>query len=190
MFAAALTVASTVASAAEMKFDIPFAFQAGGKLMGPGKYTVRGSGSESNFLIQNAQSSEGLYVLVGASQAAGRRNGPSKPAGCCSLNAPTAGTSLAGRIQNSTMNIRLTRSLGRGRKRDSRRDWRQFARLWRSRRSGICRLEHEDRPRKTMACPTRAAEAKADSRRERDGKPCIRGMRITSMTSLAGYRTG
>jgi hypothetical protein len=65
---AALMVASNVVSAAEMKFEIPFAFQAGGKVMAPGTYTVRGARDESNFLIRNKQSSEGIYLLSQGTQ--------------------------------------------------------------------------------------------------------------------------
>ena len=61
--AAALMAASTAASAAEMKFEVPFAFRAGSKLMLPGKYVVQGSNNESNFLIKNVQTAEGVYLL-------------------------------------------------------------------------------------------------------------------------------
>ena len=46
---AAWMVASTAASAAELKFDVPFAFQAGSKTMAPGKYVVRASNDEVHF---------------------------------------------------------------------------------------------------------------------------------------------
>jgi hypothetical protein len=60
---AALLLASTVASAADMRFEIPFAFHAGGKVMAPGGYLVRASSGEARFFLQNTQSSEGVHLL-------------------------------------------------------------------------------------------------------------------------------
>jgi hypothetical protein len=56
---AALMVASTVASAEDLKIQIPFAFQASGKVMAPGTYILRGSQDESHFMLSNVQSAEG-----------------------------------------------------------------------------------------------------------------------------------
>jgi hypothetical protein len=60
--AAALMVASTVASAQTMKAEIPFAFRVGNKVMTPGTYRVWTSNNESQLQIV------GLHggVLVGS----------------------------------------------------------------------------------------------------------------------------
>jgi hypothetical protein len=60
---AAWMVASTAASAAELKFDVPFAFQAGNKVMAPGKYVVRASNDEVHFQIKNSQSADSVFLL-------------------------------------------------------------------------------------------------------------------------------
>jgi hypothetical protein len=63
---AALLVASTVASAEDMKVDIPFAFQAGGNVMAPGAYMVYGAPNEWHFMLVNVQSHEKVFLLSGA----------------------------------------------------------------------------------------------------------------------------
>ncbi len=61
--AAALLAASGAASAADMRVEIPFAFQAANQTMSPGTYKVISSNGESRFLIKNVQSGEGIFLL-------------------------------------------------------------------------------------------------------------------------------
>ena len=58
---AALVVASSAASAADMKFEIPFAFQAAGKVMAPGTYRLHASNGEVQFSLKNEQSGTGVF---------------------------------------------------------------------------------------------------------------------------------
>ena len=60
--AAACLAASSAAMAADMKVEIPFAFQAAGKTMAPGTYNVRSLHAETQFYLSNAQSGEGVFV--------------------------------------------------------------------------------------------------------------------------------
>jgi hypothetical protein len=65
--AAALVVVSSAASSAAMaadvvKFEVPFAFQAGGKTMAPGTYTFRPSNDDAYFLVSNVRSGEKVFV--------------------------------------------------------------------------------------------------------------------------------
>ena len=58
---AAWMVASSAASAADLKFEIPFAFQAAGKVMAPGTYRLHASNGEVQFQFSNTQSGEGVF---------------------------------------------------------------------------------------------------------------------------------
>ena len=63
---AAWMVASSAAVAADMKFEIPFAFQAAGKTMAPGTYKVQTSNGEMNVALVDSTSGEGVYLNVRA----------------------------------------------------------------------------------------------------------------------------
>ena len=68
---ALLALATGVASAQTLKADIPFAFRAGSKLMGPGRYTVRLTSREHTMVIlANYASKESAMVLAGGPTAA------------------------------------------------------------------------------------------------------------------------
>lgn len=60
---AVMMVASTAASAEDMKANIPFAFQAGGKVLAPGKYMIRSTSGESHFVLTNLESFESVILL-------------------------------------------------------------------------------------------------------------------------------
>jgi hypothetical protein len=65
---AALLVASTVASAQTISFEIPFAFQVAGKIMAPGAYDVSASPGESLFQITSKRSGHALLLSSGTPQ--------------------------------------------------------------------------------------------------------------------------
>ena len=58
---AASGAASSLAKAPDMKVEIPFAFQAGGKVLAPGTYKVS-SPSGGTFRLSNAPSGDGVYL--------------------------------------------------------------------------------------------------------------------------------
>ncbi len=72
--AAALVVASSVASSTAsaamtadvVKFEVPFAFQAGGKTMAPGTYTFRSTSNETYYTLSNVRSGEKVFVTAAA----------------------------------------------------------------------------------------------------------------------------
>jgi hypothetical protein len=60
--AAACMAASSVAMAADMKAEIPFAFKVAGKTMSPGTCNVRSLHAETQFYLANTRSGEGVFV--------------------------------------------------------------------------------------------------------------------------------
>ena len=62
--AAALAIASGVASAQQYRADIPFAFRAGGKMMSPGSYAVQVKDAQHYLVvISNHQARESAVLL-------------------------------------------------------------------------------------------------------------------------------
>jgi hypothetical protein len=58
---AAWMVASSAATAADLKFEIPFTFEAAGKAMAPGTYRLHASNGEVQFQLQNTQTGQAVY---------------------------------------------------------------------------------------------------------------------------------
>lgn len=63
--AAALAIASGVASAQTLKADIPFAFRAGEKVMAPGNYTIRVSSEHHYLVISNYETKQHSMLPTG-----------------------------------------------------------------------------------------------------------------------------
>jgi hypothetical protein len=63
--AAALAIASGVASAQTLKAEIPFAFRAGEKVMAPGNYTVRISSEHRYLVISNYETKQHSMLPTG-----------------------------------------------------------------------------------------------------------------------------
>ncbi|HTS67029.1 MAG TPA: hypothetical protein VMH28_33620 [Candidatus Acidoferrales bacterium] len=61
--AAALVVATGVASAQSLKAEIPFAFRAGGKLMAPGTYQVADSDSKRYLVLHNYEAKASVIMI-------------------------------------------------------------------------------------------------------------------------------
>jgi hypothetical protein len=66
--AAAMMVASTVASAQSMRVEIPFTFRANGAVMPPGSYQVTSSIGEARFQLQNIQARKGIALVSAVSE--------------------------------------------------------------------------------------------------------------------------
>ena len=60
--AAMCLTASVAASAAEIRFEIPFAFQAAGMAMAPGTYAVRPASGEVHFQLLNTVTGKSVYL--------------------------------------------------------------------------------------------------------------------------------
>jgi hypothetical protein len=58
---AAWMVASSAAMAADLKFEIPFAFQVRGQVMSAGTYRLHASNGEVQFFLKNAGSGEAIF---------------------------------------------------------------------------------------------------------------------------------
>jgi hypothetical protein len=72
--AAALAIATGVASAQQYRADIPFAFRAGGKMMAPGSYTIQVRESATYMVfLHNYEARQGV-VLVPGSHEDGRKD--------------------------------------------------------------------------------------------------------------------
>ncbi len=63
---AAWMVASSAASAAELRFEVPFAFQAAGKVMAPGTYKVQTADGETKVELVESKSGDGVYLSIRA----------------------------------------------------------------------------------------------------------------------------
>ena len=61
--AAAVVVATSVASAQSLKADIPFAFRAGGKVMAPGSYRVTTAGSTHYVILSNYEAKDSVIAM-------------------------------------------------------------------------------------------------------------------------------
>jgi hypothetical protein len=61
---AAIVAASTVASAQSLVSEIPFAFQASGAAMAPGKYRIKWNQHDSYVLIQNLQTAKAVFSRI------------------------------------------------------------------------------------------------------------------------------
>jgi len=75
--AAALAIATGVASAQQYRADIPFAFRAGGKTMAPGSYTIQVRDSATYLVfLHNYEAKQGAVLLPSAR--GDGRNGPAE----------------------------------------------------------------------------------------------------------------
>jgi hypothetical protein len=61
--AAALAIATSLASAQSLKADIPFAFRASGKVMAPGAYTVKTDGSRHYVILANTAAKDTVIAM-------------------------------------------------------------------------------------------------------------------------------
>ena len=78
--AAALVIATGVASAQQYRADIPFAFRAGGKTLAPGNYTVTvRTGQQSMVFLTDAQTLHSSVVLPMSSDITKSPTGDSTP---------------------------------------------------------------------------------------------------------------
>lgn len=64
---AAWMIASTTAFAADIKFEIPFAFRAVGTVLAPGVYRLRTSPGEVQFSLLNARTGKQIFMNAQAS---------------------------------------------------------------------------------------------------------------------------
>jgi len=64
--AAALAIATSVASAQTLKADIPFAFRAGNKVMAPGTYYVKANEAQHYTVVSNYDSKSAVILMAGA----------------------------------------------------------------------------------------------------------------------------
>jgi len=98
---AALMVASTVASAQTLKAEIPFSFQAAGKLMQPGTYMITSASGETWFELRNLDDHKSIVLPGGVREDAPKAwrqagNGALQFAcndGSCALNRVWSGVS-------------------------------------------------------------------------------------------------
>ena len=61
--AAAVVVATSVASAQSLNADIPFAFRAGGKVMAPGSYRVTAVGATHYVIFSNYEAKDSVIAM-------------------------------------------------------------------------------------------------------------------------------